>query len=327
MKVSIIVPIYNVETYLRRCIDSILSQTYPNFELILVDDGSPDNSGAICDEYAAKDPRVVVLHKENGGQASARNLGLEWAFANSDSEWITFVDSDDWVHPQMLECLLNNAVKHNVKLSMCSFSEEMQVTHLNDFRVFDSTVYTVTEEEMERLCYGAGSGGFVWGKLIAKDILKNSRFESGRIYEDSAITCQWYYAAGSFAETSSQLYLYYVNPAGTMRSKFSRKQLDILWSKNQQEAFYESVGYYHMQSVVVSSNVLSAARCYRALIDELHDRKEAGKVRRFLIKKYFKNRKLVSFTPNEKNYIMQMLHPKIMDFYWFATAQVKKFIK
>ena len=106
--ISVIVPVYNVEKYLHRCVDSILAQTFTDFELILVDDGSPDNCGKICDEYAEKDSRIHVIHKVNGGLSDARNAGLDWAFANSNSEWVTFIDSDDWVDKYYLEYLYNS---------------------------------------------------------------------------------------------------------------------------------------------------------------------------------------------------------------------------
>ena len=114
-QISVIVPVYKVEPYLRRCVDSILAQTFTDFELILVDDGSPDNSGAICDEYAQKDARVHVIHQENGGLSAARNAGIDWVFAHSDSQWLTFVDSDDWVHPEYLERLYHAVLEHNVR--------------------------------------------------------------------------------------------------------------------------------------------------------------------------------------------------------------------
>ena len=107
--ISVIVPVYKVEKYIHRCVRSILGQTYADFELILVDDGSPDNCGVICDEYAAKDSRVVVIHQENGGLSAARNAGIDWVFANSDSQWLSFIDSDDWVHPEYLQRLLDAA--------------------------------------------------------------------------------------------------------------------------------------------------------------------------------------------------------------------------
>lgn len=104
--ISIIVPVYKVEKYLKRCVDSILEQTFRDFELILVDDGSPDQCGRICETYAEKDGRTIALHRENGGLSAARNTGLDWMFANSESSYVTFIDSDDWIHPLYLETLL-----------------------------------------------------------------------------------------------------------------------------------------------------------------------------------------------------------------------------
>ena len=111
--ISVIVPVYNVEAYLPRCVDSILAQTYKNLEIILVDDGTKDRGGVICDEYAAKDPRVKVIHKENGGLSSARNAGIDVA----RGEYLAFVDSDDYLEPEAMEVLLNAAVSNNVRLT------------------------------------------------------------------------------------------------------------------------------------------------------------------------------------------------------------------
>ena len=122
-QISIIVPVYKVEPYLRRCVDSILNQSFLDFDLILVDDGSPDTCGVICDEYAAKDSRVHVIHQKNGGLSAARNAGIDWAFAHSDSSWLTFVDSDDWIHPQMLEALHNAVRKDDTSVAVCGYQE------------------------------------------------------------------------------------------------------------------------------------------------------------------------------------------------------------
>lgn len=119
--VSIIVPIYKVEPYLRKCLDSIVSQTHQNLEIILVDDGSPDNCGKICDEYAAADQRIKVIHKPNGGVSSARNAGLD---AVTDGEWIMWVDPDDWIEPDMVEYLLKKAEEYGVEIAECGFYME-----------------------------------------------------------------------------------------------------------------------------------------------------------------------------------------------------------
>ena len=119
-KISIIVPVYKAENYIHHCIDSILSQTFTDFEVILVDDGSPDKSGEICDEYAASDNRVRVFHKENGGVSSARQCGMD----NAQGEYIIHTDPDDWVEPNMLEDLYNKAIEDNADIVICDFYEE-----------------------------------------------------------------------------------------------------------------------------------------------------------------------------------------------------------
>ena len=127
-KISVIVPVYNVEKYIHKCLDSILKQTFTDFELILVDDGSPDNCGNICDEYAKKDNRIFVVHKKNGGLSAARNSGIDWAFQNSDSEFITFIDSDDTIAENYLEKFMN-AMDNNADIVSCKlnfFIEETQ---------------------------------------------------------------------------------------------------------------------------------------------------------------------------------------------------------
>jgi glycosyltransferase EpsJ len=112
--ISVIIPVYKVENYLKRCLDSILDQTFPDFDCILIDDGSPDNCGKICDEYAKKDKRIIVIHQENSGVSVARNRGLEWAFKNSNSDWISFVDSDDFVDKSFLEYFYEATTKNDV---------------------------------------------------------------------------------------------------------------------------------------------------------------------------------------------------------------------
>ena len=114
--ISVIIPVYNAEKYLKRCVDSVLAQTCRQFEMILIDDGSTDGSGRICDEYAARDERIAAMHQQNKGQSAARNAGLDYAFAHGGSEWIAFIDSDDWVNEKYLETLLYSAAMRVVKM-------------------------------------------------------------------------------------------------------------------------------------------------------------------------------------------------------------------
>jgi glycosyltransferase involved in cell wall biosynthesis len=119
--ISVIIPVYNVETFLPRCLDSVLAQTYRDFQVLLINDGSCDNSAAICDRYAQIDSRIHVIHQENHGVSAVRNQGIELALQNDEIEWITFIDSDDYIHPKMLESLLEAAVSQKENISACSF--------------------------------------------------------------------------------------------------------------------------------------------------------------------------------------------------------------
>ena len=152
--ISVIVPVYNTEKYLHRCVDSILAQTFTDFELLLIDDGSTDKSGAICDEYAQKDSRVRVFHKENGGVSSARNVGLK----NGRGEWISFVDSDDWVKKNFLDKLIVNS--ENVDLGCVGF---IQIEDKLKYRNVD---YEGSASEGFRIFFENRILGFLWNKLF-----------------------------------------------------------------------------------------------------------------------------------------------------------------
>lgn len=242
--VSVIVPVYNVEKYLHRCVDSILAQTFTDFELILVDDGSPDNCGAICDEYAQRDSRVRVIHQQNQGQAAARNR----AVAEANGEWIHFVDSDDVIHPQMLEILYCAAVENHVNISMCGAIESEEIPEaFYSIQHRHVRVRDTDEESMEDLLeHGEHRYWVVWGKLIRKRIIQKLPFTQGRIYEDNAIVCQWLYEAGKVADLEECLYFYFINEQGTTKKGFSRKQLDYLWALRKQIRFFRKKKYTRM---------------------------------------------------------------------------------
>lgn len=173
--ISVIVPVYNVEKYLPRCIDSILNQTYKNLEIILVDDGSPDNCPAICDEYAQKDSRIKVIHKANGGVSSARNVGLDVA----TGEYIGFVDSDDWIEPDMYEFLFMRATDYNVDISRCASVWEYGKGRCEEILTDNENenMFLLDGEDLILdLVNGAWDEGVVWNKLYKKEIVKNVRF-------------------------------------------------------------------------------------------------------------------------------------------------------
>lgn len=276
--ISVIVPVYRAEKYIHRCVDSILSQTFSNFELILVDDGSPDNCGAICDKYAEIDTRVRVIHQKNQGQAAARNRAITVA----RGQWVTFVDSDDVIHPQMLEHLLRAAEKSGANISMCGALEaETLPEHFTDPIDGKWVEKTMDETGLEALyTYGEHRYWVVWGKLIRRRIVEKFPFTSGRFYEDNAVAFRWLHSAGTVADLPGRYYFYQVNPEGTTKSGFSRKKLDFLWALEAQRQFYKSVGFGRMECYAAAYRLKASSWYLPHVCDELHDRITAERMRR-----------------------------------------------
>ena len=223
-KISIIVPVYNVEKYLRKCVDSILNQTFKDFELILVDDGSTDSSGKICDEYNLKDNRIKVIHKENGGLSSARNAGLDIA----QGEYIGFVDSDDWIELDMYEelykiCKENDADVGIVGINYGGASEKKKSKKIEIYSnklILDDLVYNKGKE----ITWPA------WNKLWLKKVIGESRFKEGRIYEDGLFLYSLSSKIKKVAKIDYEAYNYRMDNESITRSKISKKQVDFLYN-------------------------------------------------------------------------------------------------
>lgn len=220
-QISVIVPVYEVEKYINRCVDSILAQTFTDFELILVDDGSPDNCGAICDDYAAKDSRVRVIHQKNGGLSAARNTGIDWSFSNSESEWVSFVDSDDWVHPKYLEVLYQAAIRARSDIAIGDFESTEGGNPYVDTTKLDMTIWDVEE----LYCKHNVLATVAWGKLYRKNCFKDIRYPNGKIHEDEFVTYRILFCNKSVPVIRQPLYSYYQNSEGIMHQKWSRKRL------------------------------------------------------------------------------------------------------
>ncbi len=221
--VSVIVPVYNVAKYLPRCIDSILSQTYSNLEIILVDDGSTDESGAICDKYAKTDTRIQVLHKENGGQSSARNKGLDIA----SGEFIAFVDADDWVAINYIEVMYLNLTKFNADISVISYlkvKEHFSPT-LSE-RKYSAILFNPIEAT-EATLYQQKLDSGVWCKLFHRNLFNELRFVNGILYEDLDIIPRIYLSAKKIVLSNAKLYYYYTRSNSSINT-FSTRRLDVL---------------------------------------------------------------------------------------------------
>ena len=208
-KISIIVPVYKVEQYLRRCLDSIVAQTCTDWECILIDDGSPDNSGKICDEYAEKDGRFKVIHQENQGVSAARNAGLDCA----RGEWVTFVDSDDWVERKMLYELLNFALKNNAEVVVSGFYKSDGRTHIAGYRVKQGWM----KMPDDFVFYIQGP----WAKLFSSSYLSMRKFRFPNnitVTEDLVFNFYSFYNSKLVYGTNYIGYYYYVNVKSTMHT-------------------------------------------------------------------------------------------------------------
>ena len=206
--VSIIIPVFNVEKYIHQCLDSVLTQTYKNLEIILVDDGSPDNCPEICDKYSLEDKRIKVIHKKNGGQSSARNAGMDIM----SGKYFLFLDSDDCIHSKCVEYCVNAAETYNADLvqfdftrgTTCRFEEELienkKVSIFDNRTIFESSMSNVI------LC----------GKMYTSSVHKDIRMPIGRLNEDDATTWKFYYRSNNIVILNYKFYFYRVNPDSTM---------------------------------------------------------------------------------------------------------------
>lgn len=211
--ISIIVPVYKVEPYLRRCLDSIVNQTYTNLEIILVDDGSPDNCPQICDEYAAKDNRIVVMHKENGGLSDARNAGLDIC----KGEYISFVDSDDWIIQNYIEILLSLCIKEKADIAIGMHKKEGLLNKSLDSTACTNYVIMDSKQALKQL-FNENALTFTvsWGKLYKKELWDQLRFPPKKLYEDAYIRHRLYDKSSIICFLKEPIYFYTQRPDSIM---------------------------------------------------------------------------------------------------------------
>ena len=235
--ISVIIPVYKVEKYLCRCVDSVLAQTYTNMEIILVDDGSPDNCPVMCDEYARQDSRVKVIHQENAGLSGARNAGIDMA----QGQWLAFVDSDDYLAADFLEQLYQACVDTGSDMSVCRW-EYVRGEAIPEHGTGEIRVYT--GREMLANLYVPDGAYFVvaWNKLYRKELFEDIRYPLGRIHEDEATTYRIYDKVKKAAYVDRSLYGYFVTPVSITRG-FNPKRMDWVTAVAERIDFFEEKGY------------------------------------------------------------------------------------
>jgi len=283
--ISIIIPVYNVEPYLRKCVDSVLAQTYANFEIILVNDGSSDNCGKICDEYAEQDGRVRVVHKENGGSSDARNAGLNIALG----DYISFIDSDDFVTQSYVEYLYDLIIRYNADISTCNYlplKEDGRVIKSKDSLVEDTfydkekfkKMFSVMLYEENTTIYDSACA-----KLYKKTLFTDIEFPNGKLFEDVRTVPQLLHKAEKIIFGREKHYFYQIRQNSMITQRFSEKNYDFINAIKEMCKFIGD-NYNGLGKACARRYTSAMIRVLRQMIElDGFDKKEANSLRKKIL--------------------------------------------
>ncbi len=297
--VSIIVPIYNVEKYLRNCLDSLITQTYRNVEIILVDDGSKDSSGDICDEYALKDSRIIVIHKENGGLSSARNAGLDIA----TGDFFMFVDSDDHVESQFCEKPLQLALKNNVDIVAFGYFKIRLDGRKVEFKTDNPRIISPSEGVKILLTKTDTIVDYSWNKIYRRSLFDEIRFPQGKVFEDQATTYLLFHKANAIYVSDDVLYDYYFRETSITAGFYKPKSILDRFSILLERLAFLRKNYPDLETVQVKQLIDVAITGFIHL---------SGKI------KYIDNiKKFSSFMDENRDLILSLKNNKNIKLYYF----------
>ena len=278
-KVSIIVPIYNVEKYLGKCVDSILAQTFTDYELFLVDDGSPDNCGAICDRYAEKDGRIKVIHKENGGLSDARNVAIDVA----SGEYLSFIDSDDYIDPDMIASMYDALIDTDSDMAVCgmeSFDDEGNISDM--YKPHDRRMVFEGEARCEFLYQPCAMN-----KFYKRSIFDDLRYPKGRLYEDAVIFHYILEKSKKIVYTGKMSYHYFLRSGSIMRSKYTIRSADVVDAVYDRAVNLERMGYFKDANEASMAVYTRTALAFKKLDRRIPENKKRLKQLKILVKKRF----------------------------------------
>ena len=326
-KISVIVPVYNVEKYLSDCIDSILAQTFTDFELILVDDGSTDNSGYICDKYKNKDQRISVIHQKNQGVSVARNIGINC----STGEYLMFVDSDDTIDKECISTLYQNLITEDADISLSAYK---RIDNKNADSVYNvnpdenlNNIHTYTNRQaieyfgMNDITYLY----FIWAKLIKRSIVEKNKFPTDRAFaEDSAVLYKWYFDANIIVETTNILYFYNINENSITKKPYGYYRLGELDTEKERLDFFKENNFNELYHKFLYKHIDESVRQYNEILTTLNDKKTA-KFLKSQIKLTIKKEKIEhSICPENNPVCYNTLYPKLMKMYWTYKGVLSK---
>jgi glycosyltransferase involved in cell wall biosynthesis len=282
-KVSVVVPIYKVERYLHRCIDSILNQTYTNLEIILVNDGSPDRCGELAEMYSQQDDRIKVIHKENGGLSDARNYGMK----EVTGEFTVFVDSDDWLENNMIENMLNSLLKYKADVVQSAFYYAYDDKLLLD-RVYHSQIDTPVlldnKSLMHELVKNEKVKNFAWGKLYKTSVIRDILFKKGVLFEDVFWAHKVMHRVNTYL-ILKQPYYYYYQRNDSIVSTYSNRNLDIIKGLKERHQFIKD----HYKELTNESLKVLLKTCLIHYNLLLLNKKDSNGIHRKEIQNYVKN--------------------------------------
>ena len=280
--ISVVVPIYKVEKYLDKCVDSLINQTYKNLEIILVDDGSPDSCPHICDEYAKKDSRIKVVHKKNGGLSDARNAGMKIA----TGEYISFIDSDDYIALDFFETLLNTMIAEDSDIVECSVVKFYEDGHFDEYSDDLSVTNYSTVEGLSALISENPFRQHVWNKLYKAEMVLDVPYAVGKLNEDEFWTYQIFGRAKKVTKLNKTMYYYFQRNSSIMGVGYNLRRLDALEGKFNRQKFIEE----KFPELVTQAKVDLFGSCmfaYQSVLKFLSgdDKKKAKKIIKYYVSK------------------------------------------
>ncbi len=324
--INIVVPVYNVEKYVERCIKSIINQTYKNLRIILVDDGSTDSSLQICDEYAKKDNRIHIIHKENGGVSSARNAGIEYA-QKSGGGYIAFVDSDDFIDENMYSTLIEIAKDHDADIVECGYIRINGTKIINKNNTGKIHIYS-GKKACEEVFFGPqiweGISALIWDKLYRISLFENMRFQLVSVSEDTTLTPKLLYLSRKVVKIDKNLYNYVFTEGSFSASPWDIKRLDAIDARRSIAEFFkenrEEILYKYNKSIYMSTLTNGYYECRKRSYDK--KLKKKAKELKLVIESEYKeikqHRDLIS---NDLRLFM------ISSNLWFFAHKLYKYIK
>lgn len=325
--VSIIIPVYNVEAYLNRCIESVVNQTYRNLEIILIDNGATDGSPQICDDWAGRDHRIRVIHQEKKGVSAGRNTGL----CAAGGEWIMQIDSDDYVAPQTVEWLLNACRENDADMAMCDFirgKEESYAFACDDPGQIEQIDGETAISRIYIDSHHALRYAVAWNRICRRELYQGLTYPEGKIFEDIYITHQLLYRCKRIAVLDIPLFYYFQRLGSIMNAEFSMKKLDYLQALVERVAFFKEHGLEALEQIAYDELLHALIWEYSRTRDLLHNEEGMAYVTALFRKVYRRGYASKRYPKETKLFLWVFAHnPEWIIWHWRIAGKMNHILK